>query len=113
MKGVGDKLEALRAQLSKTGKEIANLVRALEHGTPPASVLARLHEREQERASIELEITRLKELKEVPEISLQRIDRLIGESVDGLGEMLRGDVATAGAHYGRSSTAASSFIPRR
>jgi site-specific DNA recombinase len=93
--GARDELDVLNSRLSNVRTEIANLVRALECGGPPASLVERLRDRETERATLEAEIERLSSLMRVPELDVRRVDRVIAKFVEPLGEMLGKDLVAA------------------
>ena len=87
----GDRLPAVEAELVRTRREIDNLLRALETGKAPASVLDRLTEKEKVAAALDSEIRSLKATTRVSTLDLRRIDRLLEDQLSRFSEVIRED----------------------
>ena len=92
VQGRDDQLPALERELLRIRREIDNLLRAVETGKAPASVLDRLNEKEKAAARVESEIRSLKTATRVSPINLRRIDRVLEDCLGRFSETLRGDL---------------------
>jgi Recombinase zinc beta ribbon domain len=92
-----DELGELRTRLTRVERELSHLVRAVEFGNPPASLLERIRAREEERVNIQSQIERLTGLTQLPGVDLRKVERIVEENVRGVGDMLRGDLVVARA----------------
>jgi hypothetical protein len=94
---VVDELAALRDRLVRTGRELANLVRAIEYGNPPRALVEGIRAREEERKKLEAAIREAETVQALPTLNLKRIEAIIAKHVDGVDKLLRSDLVTARA----------------
>ena len=90
-----DRLPDLHSELAKTKREIENLLRALESGKAPDSLIDRLTEKEQLAKSLMSEIKVIETAPSVSSFDLGRLDRALEHYLGRFGEVLRGDVIKA------------------
>lgn len=95
MAAAPDRLPYLRSELTKTKREIENLLRALEGGETPASILQRLAEKEQVAENVAGEIKAIETAPSASTLDLGQLERALENSLGRFGEVLRGDVVHA------------------
>ncbi len=90
-----DNLAALRHEVARTRREVENLLRAIETGRGSQAVLDRLTEKEQAAGALTTAIARLEAAPRLSPPDIRRIDRLLAEQLDHLGDTMRGDLVRA------------------
>jgi site-specific DNA recombinase len=106
-----EEVDRLRARLLETTREIQNLLTAIERRSAPQAVLDRIRQREQERADIEADLSRLERAAPVSELDEKRIEMLIGRGVARIGEQMQSDLARAKAALRAALTDRVTFRP--
>jgi hypothetical protein len=84
----GDTAAQLRQSLARVSGEIENLLRAIELGRAPPSLLARLQEREKEQANLQRQLASVKTLHTTSQLDRQRARRVLQEGLSRLGDVL-------------------------
>jgi chromosome segregation ATPase len=85
----------LRTAISRVEVEIENLLRVIEAGNAPASVVERVRDRERERASLQTQLAETKERRAFSELDARRMRRVLEDGLSRIGDVLRSDVATS------------------
>lgn len=85
---------AMKAKLAGLRREIDNLVRAVERGEAPESIVRRIADKEEEARSLVAAINAAMQ-PATTRVDLARIDRLLTDQLDRFGEVMRGDVVRA------------------
>jgi hypothetical protein len=84
----------VRNSLSRVIREIENLLRAVEQGGAPATLIERLRQREREQTELRRKLT-AQGPKHTSELTDRRIRRLLEDGLSRLGEVLTLDTAAA------------------
>jgi choline dehydrogenase-like flavoprotein len=90
-----DQLDRLSFELSRVRREAGNLLRAIETGQAPRLLLERLREKEAEAGRLEFEIQNLRTARDVSEIDVHRVWRVLEDHLGRFGDRLRGDLVAA------------------
>jgi len=80
--------------LSRVTREIENLLRAVEHGDAPATLIERLRQREREQTELRGKLM-AQGPKHASDLTARRVRRLLEDGLSRLGEVLASDTAAA------------------
>ena len=91
----GDAVADLKRAVSRVGREIENLLRAIETGAAPALLLNRLQEREQERTTLHAQLAAIETAGGIRPLDVRRMRRVLEDGLARLGDVLESDRASA------------------
>jgi hypothetical protein len=91
----GDAVADLKRALARVGREIENLLRAIETGAAPALLLDRLQERERERATLRAQLVASEGSGAVRPFDPRRMRRVLEAGLGRLGDVLASDQVAA------------------
>ena len=86
--GAAEETAHLEAALARASREIENLLRAVEEGEAPRTLLDRLRQREKEHAALTRQLTSAKSLRTISQLERHRIRRRLEDGFSRLGEVL-------------------------
>jgi site-specific DNA recombinase len=89
-----ERVDQLQTELSRVRREQENLLRAVESGQAPVSLLDRLREREHERGKIEREIQSCRAVQ-VSEANVRNVRHVLEDHLSNLSDTLRKDLVSA------------------
>ncbi len=90
-----DRLTSLATELAQAKREVENLLRAIESGGAPETLLDRLREKTERVKSLTAEMRAIQSATRISPRNLRQIDRLLEESLKRTGDLLLGDVVRA------------------
>ena len=91
----GETTAQINESLARVSGEIENVLRAIELGGAPPSLLARLQEREKDRASLERQLASVKLLRTTSQLDRHRTRPVLQEGLSRLGDVLASEPALA------------------
>ncbi len=95
METKGDTVADLKRALARVGREIENLLRAIETGAAPALLLDRLHERERERATLQTQLAASESASTIRPLDFKRMRRVLEDGLGRLSDVLASDHVAA------------------
>ena len=90
-----DAVVELKGALARVGREIENLLRAIETGAAPALLLDRLQERERERTALQAQLAAGERFSISRPLDLRRMRRVLEDGLGRLGDVLASDHVAA------------------